>query len=746
MTDRFTRWTLRAGALFVIALAAWSRATLRAAVFIDGETYPLDTDCHYHLRRALRTLEHFPRVPVRDPWINWPHGATPTWGPGFDQLLALPAWLAGAAGDVARASRIIAWVPFVLGLFVVVATMHLARALDPDEGDRDATALAAGAFAATLPIASLTSMAGRVDHHVFEALTTALVALWLARPPALRTPWRFEVAGALAVLFTVHTFTGTLLQWGLAAAALAARALFDETSPRSPRESVPGSGAVALALGGALVALCDLGWIREQGDLFHHLQLSFLQPLVLVGGGIFVGTLAAVSGKVAPRGTWPTAARRLGLALLGLAPVAALGMLAFPALFHEVRAGLVDWLATRDPWMHSIAETAPLFQHGSVRGALDEYGALVFTAPFLFPLALRRAARRGRDELLALAVVGGGTIALALLQRRFGRSIPPVFAAWTALGLMEAFTLVRARVGRLTPTFTRAAPFALALAWSALDPNARAVLEPLRGRWITGVHEAARFLRGRPPPVVVGQRPAVFAHWTVGFEVLTLGRRPVLVTGYGHYTSRATWDDTQGAWYADEARMLGVLDRHDASYVMFPSVALMSRASAQGTLSVKRSTRGGHVLNSAFLREVPIAALLLGGSGAEAFGVSHVAHLRPIFVDRSRIPGLNTAIPETWVYERVAGATLQGAAPDGTRVLVTLPLRLRTIERRWEAWTVARDGRWSLTVPFATSWDSRGGVATGERYTITYGDAVTAQVVVPDDAVRTGAVIDAPTR
>ena len=71
------------------ALAVWLRTRNAGEVFVRGEVFGVDTDCYYHLRRALRTLEHFPVVPVRDPWLAWPLGALPTWSPGFDQLLSL---------------------------------------------------------------------------------------------------------------------------------------------------------------------------------------------------------------------------------------------------------------------------------------------------------------------------------------------------------------------------------------------------------------------------------------------------------------------------------------------------------------------------------------------------------------------------------------------------------------------------------------------------------------------------------
>ncbi|MEZ4394118.1 MAG: hypothetical protein R3A48_23850 [Polyangiales bacterium] len=735
-------WARVGASASVLGLALYLRATQRPVVFLGGETIPLDTDCHYHMRRALRTLEGFPHVPPRDPWMNWPEGAVPTWGPGFDQLLALPAWLLGAREDPARAARIIAWVPPALGLLTVALTMGLARASDPDDESRDLTALAAGLFVAATPVSVLEAMVGRTDHHVFEALVTAAVALWCLRPKAIDTPLRVELAGAALVFATVHGFSGALLTWGLATGALLLRALFGEV-PRGARGALPGSGGPALLLGAAAITAVDGRWILSHGQPFHHLTLSFLQPALLAAGGVAVCVATLIAGRLDGGAGLGRAARRGGITLAALLPAAALAALLAPTVAHEVREGLVQWLATRDPWMGSIQETQSLLS-GGLRGALDDYGALALTTPVLLPLALRRASRRGLDAALSLALLGVGTLLLTLLQRRFGRANPPMLALWTALGLAELAELARGRIslGRKALVWV---PAALALAWCALDPEPRALFARVRGQWITGGHEAALFLRDLPPRRAVrGERPAVFAHWTLGFEAMFLGRRPALVTGFGPYASRATWAALEPTWRGDEAGLVSALDGRDARYWMFPSAAFLSQRSPRGERAVKRSARGRLVVSSEFLREVPVAAAVLGGSGAAQLGVRHFESLRPIFVDHGRVQGLSTAVPTHWVYERVRGARLEGDAPQGGPVVVSIPLALRDIRRRWEALATVRGGRWSVRVPLPTGWATRGGVSTAGRYTVTARGRVVAEVVVTERAVRDGETVVVP--
>ena len=76
-------------------------------------------------------------------------------------------------------------------------------------------------------------------------------------------------------------------------------------------------------------------------------------------------------------------------------------------------------------------------------------------------------------------------------------------------------------------------------------------------------------------------------------------------------------------------------------------------------------------------------------------------------------------------------------------MVVSIPLALRDIHRRWEALATVRDGRWSVTVPLPTGWSTRGGVSTAERYTVSVRGQAVAQVAVPERAVRDGATVEA---
>ena len=732
------------GALVVAAVALAARVAQRPLVFLDGAVRALDTDSCYHLRRASQCLEHFPHVPARDPWLDWPRGAVAPWGPGFDQLLALPAVLLGARHDPDRAARIMAWVPPVLGVLVALAAVAVARPVARTT-PRSTEGIAAGFVTALLPGAALTAMVGRTDHHVFEALATALVMAWLASAPATddrRATLRFEALGALLTFTLLHVYTGSVMQCALAAAALTLRSLAWEALTPGRRPTLVGSGAIAY-LGGALALLVvDRGWIAEHGQRWHHLQLSYLQPLLLVAAAAVLAGASQLGARVALTDTPMRApVKRVGLALATLVPAAIVAVLAIPAVRDELRAGALGWLGRRDPWMASIAESMPLLRNPDWPG--EQFAALFWTLPVALPLALVRWFRGRRDVALSYALVTVGVLALSLVQLRFARPAVVPFALVIAAALFEAVERLARRAERLALAPGIAA--VVLVAWAVTDAHARDLLTVPYAPATLGSHEAARWIRAHAPSVTRGARAGVIAHWTVGHEVLWLGRHPVLTAGFGPYTARDTWNEVEALWQSDERHVVASLDRHDAGYVLVPSVALIHRPTARGTFAVKRARNGAVVLASEYLREAPIAAMLLAGSGAVDRGVAHLAHLRPVFADRSRMPGLQTFVPETWVFERVAGARLAGRAPEGTRVTVRLAMHVYEAARSWEAGAVAGPDGWSVTVPLPTAWNSDGGIVTDDHYDVRWGDASHGRVSVSDRAVREGVTVTALT-
>ena len=192
----------------MLLLALWTRLARLREVVHGGEILPIDGDSAFHYRRIFLTLEHFPHVPIVDPWTNWPRGANGHAAPAFDLLVAAFALPAPADARV----FVVALAPVLLGLVVVAVAMVLERRLVGGSG------LTSGILAAALPQLVAISRFSRVDHHVLETLVMGALGLWLFSPSTQR--WRWEAVGAAVIAVGVACFAGSIVYVAIAAPML----------------------------------------------------------------------------------------------------------------------------------------------------------------------------------------------------------------------------------------------------------------------------------------------------------------------------------------------------------------------------------------------------------------------------------------------------------------------------------------------------------------------------------------------
>jgi Archaeal glycosylation protein B long peripheral domain len=745
----------------IVGVAVWARLSRAAEVFVGGETIPVEHDCYYHLRRILLTAADFPDVPIRDPHINWPIGADCGWPPGFDQLGALFALVFGGGSEAGRA-RAAAILPVVLGAACVLGAVALTRALLARHPRRDWIALAAGWLLALLPQAIASSMVGRIDHHVAEALIVVLLIAWTFRRAArlggraaadVRADLRFELAGAALLTGAVHVFAGSVLYAATAAACLIGIAVFEPTPAATFRRALLGSGAPAFLIAGAALALLARPQVAAHGHDFSHLFPSFTQPALIAAAAPAIALAAATpflilidrtEGPVRPS----VALRRLAAAGLAILLLTAAVVLALPRVRVEVISGLTEWLAKEDPYMASIDETLPIFLRKSIFDAAawsrvySFFGVLGLAAPLTLFIAIERAFRLDRARGACFAAFVVVLTALTLVQSRFGRELVVLLAIATAITIDAA---AAAALARLAPrTSTGKIPVgALGLALAAcviVDPAFRLYLAPRPPPPLAALPAAALYLRDHTPPVAPGSASGVLAPWDMGFAVVELGRRPVVVSGWGPYLSREAFDAVERAWRGTEDEMLALMSERDLGYVVAGASSYLPIPSADGALPFVRAPDGRGLLNGAYFRRMPMSPLIVGGSGAPEIGVSHLLHLMPRFASPQTVGGLDVPIPRLWVYERVAGARLTGAAASDGRVVARLPLESPGRRLEYVAWADSKDGRFTITVPLPTAF-AVADLTTGAAYRITIGDGPPVERAVPEAAVRSGDTI-----
>lgn len=530
----------------LVALTLFTRTRTIGRVFVGDIVNPLDTDAHYHLRRALLTLRDFPHVPRVDPLFGWPSGSTPTWPPGFDQLLALPPWLGGLSGDAASASRWMMFVPVALGVALCLVTRAIAHRVAAGTPHAEAIGWSAGVLCAVIPQAVAITAVGSTDHHGAEALAAALTLYWLlAWDPSADVPVRrrWELLGAALFFVSVRIYCGAVLFAGIALGLLCVAMVLRPASPRA----LAGTGAPAAFGGAALLLVVDGSWIAAQPGWFHPLQLSLTQPLLLALAG--VATLgAAFAARRPTRGARARALLAVALVLVGLC---ASVFVAVPSARAAFTADLLGWLGHRDPWMDAIAEVRPLFDRTPTslhdwRRALAVGGSVAVVLPVSLALTMAGLRRTAGSRGLFFTGYALALAAATLLQTRFGRPLVSVLAVCAAIALSQLAARAT-RSTRVPSAYASALIVALTAAWALLDPWLRASLATLPASPPSAITEVARYLRARPVAPGRGHGAGVFAPWDRSNEILQISGRPVVHTSFGPYVTPTLFGDGERA-------------------------------------------------------------------------------------------------------------------------------------------------------------------------------------------------------
>src|SRR5512137_495979 len=232
----------RAALGLVAALALALRLLPWPQVFTPGGVVLMaDGDTAYHALRAGRIARDWPHVPWFDTGMNHPAGAAIPWPALLDQVVATVAVATGTPTPD-HVAGVAAVVPPVAGVLLVLATAALGAMLLGGATWWDAALLVA-----LLPAAVRQSFVGRPDHHVLEALVSALAYLaYLSglRPGRRSGAWMLALGAAMALAF--WNWSGSALYPLVLAAHVAVLHLVGR-----PGDPAPGRAAGLLAGGSA---------------------------------------------------------------------------------------------------------------------------------------------------------------------------------------------------------------------------------------------------------------------------------------------------------------------------------------------------------------------------------------------------------------------------------------------------------------------------------------------------------------
>lgn len=729
----------------LLGLATLARLSSWGEVFgAERVRFLFDTDPHYHVLRALRTLHDFPRVPWADPFMNYPAGARILWPPLFDFLIAAPVALAG--GGEEALVRWAAVLPVVLGVLTLPLVWALGRLL---VGPR--AAWVATGLVAILPVSLRYSLLGHTDQHVLELLASCWIMLaflraWRGAGDPPRRRW-FDAAflGAGFVVAFWNWQGSALYVLTLALFVAARHVAVGPDDPGRRACAVLGAGAAAGAAGLAFsLALFAPHALRETSlmgvTLFHATLLALASAF---------GALLAAAAFRQPFGAGP-AARSAEVAVAALLPAGA-GLAVVPGLREGFVRGLTALLAG-NTWYSDVAEFHPLLFSGltplgtELWRIVTAYGLALLCLPCFVPALLRVGRRRPEaiPELSFLAFWLGLFLALTLARNRFALYLAVPLAMSLGLAVDEfpgwlcerglAAGAAAARRARAVAALVVIAP-----ALAGLAPGFEA-----EAGYVTTNVPLLQFLRDAAP--ASPDRPAVLSSWSLGHAIQYYANKPVVVTPFGTDGGAGAMEDSAAFFLArDPAAAEAVLERRRVGFVLLfnviGEVQTLHGVAAPGLpepASLVRSLGGASFeLTESFLA-LPISRLYFhDGSAGRRDALPGLGAYRLLFETASTRPANWVDEKQAKLFSVVPGATVRvGNAKPGGKVVVLVPVSTNT--GRQFVWATSAladaDGRAVLRVPYATGANGR---VQAARYAVGDGERA-VEVAVSEEAVTTG--------
>ncbi len=730
-----SRLALLALLVLCLGLSIAARASRGRQLEVGGRDgwVTTDADSLYHMRRVDRALDEGLVVAGTDPYLNYPDGAAIPWPPYFDGMAAYA--LAPFAPEDREEQR--AFLEVGVGSLGLVfgALGTLVAALAGWWLARGTGALVAGSYHALCQVAVAYGVLGNGDHHTFVTFIGSAAVLVVSA--SLASPCPAAAGDGDAPKSALHGVRASLLRGALDGALIgvllgswvggmtllvALELVLGWLVVRQAYAYLPGLAAFGLALHGvaALVlapAVVTSPWTELQPWMLVNLSWFHLAFLAL-GGLVFVPLLFLRQGSGhLLRYPWFV--------------LAGLGLLTFTTLQTDlaVGAGIREgfaWASRTDAFMAGISESRSLFGAGAERGASFELGYAFWLLPIVLGAALWRALRRSELALLPWALVALVALWQTTQQARFAESLVlpmAVLLGWGAKALLQQeggpLAGLLANLRRL-PAVALAA-LALGLVALANAGSTASTLDQLAN--------------GRPP-ALERERPArlaarrlahwierntvagdwcVLADWSHGHTIEWAADRPTVATNFGSYVGEDSFRDPSRFFMEEDPRAAeALLETRKARYVLLTSElpnllnGLIAGGAPERRARYVDDAREGAVKAPWFATMG--ARLMFDGGVFRNDAAPSLDFLRLVFVSplpdpTRRLRGPNDVSPAAWLWERVAGASVEARGAPGETLLVELQLEFPRARRgaRWRAAAVVDDNGLAIVrVPYST--------------------------------------------
>jgi asparagine N-glycosylation enzyme membrane subunit Stt3 len=757
--------------LVLVACLSWlprqeadARVQVPAQGSGEGRMVTTDPDSLYHLRRVDRALREGLAVDGRDDYLNYPEGARIPWPPYYTKALAGLLAPAAPEADAERRAFVEDWVIRLPLVFAVITS--LLAALAGWVLARTPGALFAGSYHA-LSMGSISySRLGNGDHHAWVSMLFAAMLLLLTltfRPDGLATRRKGLVGGVAAGVLAgvlIGSWVGALLHVLVFELALG-WLIFANARKHRPGLASYGLSFHLSALLVLAPAVLASPWKEEFPWMVVNLSWFHLAHLA-AGALVFVPLLFLTprSGSFR-RYPWILSA---ALVVLGLVVV-----LVDAGPGRGIREGF-EWVSRTNEFMSTVRESQPLIgpQAKDAYQVFLYLGYAVVLLPLVWLLAVWRAFRPGGAVLVPWVIALPPLALQAAGQMRFTEALSmplAVILAWgVGLGLSWLADRCTKRPSKnLVVTLTALAALLLSGAahWrQSVYPTVRQFAAggapggPGQ-KHLRGIRLLFEWLRVNTPAT---RDYCVLANWSQGHAIEWAADRPSVSTNFGSYVGEESFRDPAVFLLTEDlAEAEAILERRAARYVLVPNrwpnavgdmlrVALPERWSRYLSGDVGQP---GHV-RPAWFRTVG-AQLMFGGMPHPRAGIQsprsidflRMVHASPITTRQP--PPVGAQSPCGWVYEHVAGATLEARAKPGVELRVEFEVGFPRANYKFPFVASARageDGVVRVRIPYATQGPNGEGRALGKpRWVL---GAREGALVIGERDVLEGAVLRLP--
>ncbi|PIU83947.1 MAG: hypothetical protein COS68_01350 [Elusimicrobia bacterium CG06_land_8_20_14_3_00_38_11] len=232
-----------------------------------------DSDAYCHLLRVQSAIQNFPKLPLFEPFLNFPHGTHHFWPPVFDYLTAVLCLILGLGfPSVKLIEWICALLPPIIGAVTIFPVYFFSKNILSEKNS-----IFASVVFAIMPFHILYTTFARFDHHFAEPFFFILIILFFIF--AVKKSLLYAFLSGIIIFISVGTWVGSTIFILILGISVLVKMIFDilakKTSDRLFQTAII---TYATALSGVML-LRNPYWKKIYAISFD--TISLFQPYMI---------------------------------------------------------------------------------------------------------------------------------------------------------------------------------------------------------------------------------------------------------------------------------------------------------------------------------------------------------------------------------------------------------------------------------------------------------------------------------